>query len=162
MNYQVIEKEAFTVVGLRYHFPDMETGTQQISSLWQQAEESGQMAQLLELRNTDEHLNGTLGLCIHENSGTAYDYFIGVPADSQNSNSSFAIASVPAGKYLVFDVPVTDVPIGESIQETYHAIFETVLPNSSYTYTQTHDFEFYAEKGAGTADWVVQVWMPVK
>lgn len=159
MDYQIINKKAFNVMGISANFNNEEEGHAKIGGLWSRFNQSDDDEKLRLLCTKDSDFQGTVGVCLSSGVDESYDYVIGVITDEENSDE-YGVFNIPEKKYLVFDVQIEDENVSLSIQQTYKTIFSTVLPGTGYTFKGA-DFEFYPDDVEGES-WIPQIWIPVE
>ncbi len=156
MEPKIIEKEGFTLVGLRY-FGKNENN--EIAELWNEfnrrMEDLGRMP-----HDTGE---AAIGLCITPEDAPedgAFEYVAGLPvARVEDVPEGFVVREMPAYTYAVF-AHKGDMP---SLEKTYEYIYETWLPQSSYTLAAKIDFEYYNEEFNNFApDSVFYIYLPIE
>lgn len=156
MNYKIVEKDAFSVIGLKESYPNLEEGQRKIPDFWSRFNGSGDDENLERCMST-HHEAGYLGLCVPK-EGMAYDYMIGVITDEQKDPDSFERIHVPASKWLVFEAKGL---LPQSVQKTYKEIYESFIPSSQYKLASTPDFEFYPSGNVQSPDYITEIWIPV-
>ena len=153
MEYQIVRKEAFRIVGFRTPLPmDAEESFQVVPRFWAEAGQGvGALIPLM-----DPGTPGVLGIstCHHE---TESYYYIAVAS----------AAPVPPGMYE-WTVPAAEWAIfsGQSrqpivIQELQKRIVTEWLPGSGYEWAQAPDIEVYLS-APGEEESRFQVWLPVQ
>ena len=157
VNYKVIEKEAFCVVGLKESYQDLEEGQKKISDFWDRFNASPDEEKLQKRMSAHQKL-GFLGLCVPQ-EGTAYDYVIGVVTDEKEGEDPFECIEVPSSKWLVFEAKGT---LPQSVQTTYKEIYESFFPSSQYKLASTPDFEFYPSGNVQSPDYITEIWIPIE
>ncbi len=129
---KVINKQKFTVVGLRHRAT---AGSEQLKQLWQQLNE--RMAELEHLPQTGDFY----GLIdnFDEDSGK-FDYMAGAEVEAVDDvPDGMDVWVVDAQNYLVFKTSLSQ------LMDTYRHINETWLPNSNYRRLPATEFEYYGD-----------------
>ncbi|WP_312642646.1 AraC family transcriptional regulator [Hydrogenoanaerobacterium sp.] len=157
MDYRIVKKEAFRVVGLSSPLEkEIEQNFQAVPLLWQRAAESGLIPKLCGLMNQEPR--GVLGVsaCM---SGEDWAYYIAVASDKPlpAELSELSEYNVPACTWAVFPGEGT-MPL--SIQELEKRIVTEWLPTSGYEYADAPDIEVYLEPDPANAKF--EVWLPVR
>lgn len=144
MEYKIVEKAAFTVLGIRRQF-DNETSYQEIPKFWEEHFQDG----------TSETVCGTFGLCI-DSDGRFFDYLIADLYQPWNEiPEGFETRTIPAGMWVVFPCSM------ETLQETNTRMWKEWLPNCrEYKLSRNYNIEMYGpcEKGEG----YTELWLPIE
>lgn len=132
MNPEIISREAFTVVGLKYR-GENETG-EDIPRLW------GELAKVLE--GIDNPLDPSAPCGVVDNYDeeiAAFDYVAGVIVNEPHHVPlGMTKWDIPEQTYAVFKCT------SEHLDETYREIYEHWLPHSSYRRGEGPEFEQYS------------------
>ena len=133
MEIKIVERSAFTVVGLKYRGKNENN---EIPQLWRDlGPRCGEIA-----HQADE--STAYGICANMDSETgAFDYVAGFEVSSAgDAPEGMAAFEVPAGKYAAFS---TTLPkLGETFQNAYH----TWLPQAGHRPTGGPEIEVYDEQ----------------
>jgi AraC family transcriptional regulator len=153
MKYQLIQREAFTVLGrsIKTSSEDnMKHGT--ISTFWQEAPTQGLESKLCKL-NDDRPF---LGVCYGMENDGHFRYMIGV--ETKKTDATLEQLVIPASTWAVFE---SIGPMPDAIQRVWRSIYEDFFPSSGYRHAGTPDFESYPESGSDRQDYRCEVWIPV-
>ena len=155
MNYKIITKDAFKIVGLKEHF-DMciEECFEKVPLFWQKTIQSGAIPQILEQMSKEPY--GLLGVSTCMN-GQDMDYYIAVATDKETLEGMTEY-TVPACTWAVFEC-VGAMPT--AIQELQKRIVTEWLPTSGYEYANAPDIEVYFEGDQQSAEYKCEVWLPI-
>ncbi len=151
MDYKIVEKEAFSVIGVSKKI-DMHNKNA-IKEFWEEHIKS---------QNSDI-ISGTYGVCIHE--GSDFEYMIADDySDEIEESGIFEIRLFPKLSWAVF--PCIGV-VPESIISLCDKIFDVWLPNSEYERAAMFDIEVYTapseyEKGMRDCNYYAEIWLPVR
>ncbi len=143
MDYKIIEKPAFTVVGKKKSF-SFETADEEILKYW------------TELMNAKEkEIEGMYGVCLGSYGQEKFDYLFADNYIPQKPiPNGFVTWTAPAGLYAAFPCKGK---IPESIHKVSSRIWEEWLPNcKDYTLAGDFDLEVYLDKE------YCEIWIPVK
>lgn len=143
MNYKIVEKSAFTIVGKCKQF-NADTSYEEIPKYWEEYYASG----------CNETVDGTFGACI-DGDGKEFDYLI---ADLyypwKEIPEGYETRSFEGGTWAVFRYE------GEcpgALQRLNTQIWSEWLPNSKeYELAANYNLEFYISETEG------EIWIPVK
>lgn len=149
LEYQIVEKAAFTVMGRSRRF-HTDTSYTEIPKFWQQHMESGE----------NQTVCGMYGICI-DLDGKDFDYLI---ADNylpwQEIPEGYTTKVIPAGTWAVF--PCRG-PIPNALQEVNTKIWSEWLPNcQEYQLGGNYNIELYAPPAEQPEDTYSEIWLPIK
>ena len=155
MEYRIVDLDAFTIVGVKRHFPmNVEDNFIKVPQFWQEANASGIVPEILAQMDCEPY--GLLGVCTCMN-GKDFDYYIAVASKKQVPDKMVSYV-VPKGTWAIF--PCTG-PMPNAIQELQQRILSQWLPNSGYEYADAPDIEVYFEGDLQSPDYKSEVWLPV-
>jgi len=160
MNYKIIEKDAFQVVGVKrtYNCQNGEN-TMGIPKFWDDVHADGTNDRLFELN--DGEIEGVLGVCIVEqdqkNTGLM-DYWIATAHKGEGSDG-FSTYTIPASKWVVFEV---HGPMPHAMQDTWKKIYSEWFPSNPYKPTGNPELEVYSNDNASNPDYYSEIWIPIK
>jgi AraC family transcriptional regulator len=142
MDYRIMEKEAFTVVGKSFQttFEDGEQ-TRQIPRFWEESHRDGTTAKLGSI-GTDENL---LGICLDMQPGKEdLTYMIASQTDLTSHEEGFSSRTIPASTWAIF----TSVgPMPGAIQSVIGRIFQEWFPATGYEHAGAPELEVYPPGG---------------
>ena len=150
MEYQIVKREAFRIVGFRTLIPtDMEESFQVVPKFW--AEIGPRQAELFPLMNGEPA--GMLGVCTY--SEEENHYYIAVASHSPVPEGMYEW-TVPAASWAVF---AGSGRLPEAMQELQRRIITEYLPDSGYELAKAPDIEVYLNRPGEESRF--QVWLPV-
>ena len=146
LDYRIVEKEQFTVVGIKRKFND-ETAYQEVPKFWQ------------EWMSDKKGLMGTFGLCTNMN-GKDFDYWIAdVYLPWQEIPEGCETTVVPGGLWAEFKCKG---PLPESMQSVNTQIWSEWLPTlKGYKLAGNYDIELYTPPAEDPNDNVDYIWIPL-
>ena len=153
MEYQIVGKDAFRIVGFRTPLTmDVEESFQAVPRFW--GEVGPRIGELIPLMSPE--MPGVLGVstCHRE---TENSYYIAVASDAPLPEG-LCEWTVPAATWAVF-TGQGQAPM--AIQELQKRIVSEWLPDSGYEWAQAPDVEVYLN-GPDAAEAQFQVWLPVQ
>lgn len=155
MNYKIITKEAFRIVGVKEHF-DMciEECFVKVPLFWSKTVQSGIVPTICSL--IDKEPYGLLGVSACMN-GRDFDYYIAVATDREMPDKMVEY-TVPECTWAVFEC-IGAMPT--AIQELQKRIVTEWLPTSGYEYANAPDIEVYFEGDQQADDYKCEVWLPI-
>lgn len=143
MEYRIVEKAAFTIVGKQKKF-NIETSYTEIPKFWQEHYQSG----------GGEIIKGMFGACV-DNNGKEFDYYI--------SDMYFPWNDIPEGCCAkTFEAGIWGVfpyrgKCPEALQTVNTKIWSEWLPNcKEYELSGNYNLEVYIEQEYG------EIWIPLK
>ncbi|MEA4987130.1 MAG: AraC family transcriptional regulator [Anaerovorax sp.] len=156
MDYKIIEKEAFKLIGASKTF-NSETSYKEIPEFWTQHYQTG----------NGKYICGMYGVCIETSkTGQEFEYLI---ADDYNAEknlpSEFKVFEIPKHTWAVF--PCVG-PMPKALQDVNTKIFSEWLPNcTSYEIAGGYNIEYYTdlkdyEKGSQDEKYYSEIWIPIK
>lgn len=155
MDYKIIEKEAFKVIGVSKIF-NGETSYKEIPSFWTQHYQAG----------NGKYICGMYGVCIEtREKGQEFEYLI---ADDYNAEkklpSEFKVFEVPKHTWAIF--PCVG-PMPKALQEVNTKIFSEWLPNcTDYEIAGGYNIEYYTDlsnykNGNQDEKYYSEIWIPI-
>lgn len=156
MNYKIIDKESFTVLGASKKF-EYENCKQEIPMFWQEHYAKGH----------GKYVGGMFGINIDEQMGNdSFEYLI---ADLYNPNTEitegFVTRTIPAFTWAVFSC---DGPLPTALQDVNTKIFSEWLPAlKEYEFAAGYCVEMYdaADKyprGVQDEKYHSEIWIPIR
>lgn len=154
MDYRIVEKEQFTVVGASRRF-NTETSYQEIPVFWQEFYANG----------GGEKICGKFGICLdprdNSGSGMEFDYLIADPYDpGKDIPQGCVTRAIPAGTWAVF--PCRGA-LPEALQSVNTRIWNEWLPNCrDYKLAGNYNIEMYTPPCEDPAKTYSEIWIPVE
>ena len=156
MDYKIIEKDSFTVMGVSRKFK-YDSAQAEIPKFWLEIHQSGK----------ENAVCGMYGICMDESMGSnEFEYMI---ADNYNPAAEvpegFATKVIPAYTWAVFAC-TGEMP--QSIQNVNKKIYSEWLPNSrDYEIAAGYNVEMYSDpadyaKGTQDEQYYSEIWIPVR
>lgn len=155
MDYKIIEKEAFTVMGVSQKFK-YENASIEVPKFWQAFFKSGK----------DKFICGMYGINIDTAmSGNEFEYMIADDQDNREVPDGFTTRVIPKHTWVVF---LCIGPSTKILPETNQKIFTEWLPNcKDYEIAEGYNIEYYSDAskypaGIEDAKYYSEIWIPVK
>ncbi len=153
MEYRIVQKEAFRIVGVRDPLiMDVEESFKRVPEFWKEVGMSGKIPQIAALINNEPH--GVLGVSTCNGEGEENFYYIAASTDKPAPEGMHEF-TVPACTWAVF----TGTGGSQEIQELQMRIVAEWLPTSGYEWGNAPDIEVYLNEDP--ADMRYEVWLPV-
>ncbi|WP_185929552.1 AraC family transcriptional regulator [Paenibacillus popilliae] len=156
VDYKIVQKEAFTVVGKSIQTTTKEgENSIEIPKFWKDSHANGTVAKIASLGKNQD----TLGICYGtQPGGEVFNYAIAVETDRTESEGEFEFIQVPAATWAVF----TSIgPMPGAIQEVWNRIYQEWFPATDYEQAEMPDFELYPPGDPWLEDYRSEVWIPV-
>lgn len=156
MDYRIVQKEAFRVVGRK-----LETTTQdgenlrEIPRFWDTCNGDGTSDLLVELGGGVHDL---LGICAEmKPEQETLTYWVAVESEAAVPEG-FSATVIPSETWAVF----TSVgPMPHAIQEVWNRIFQEWFPGTGYEHSGGPEFELYPPGNPSAEDYRCEIWIPV-
>jgi AraC family transcriptional regulator len=156
MDYRIVEKEAFTVVGKSLQVT-CQDGDQlrDIPKFWEECHRDGTTAKLGSV-GTDGNL---LGLCLDMQPGQGdYTYMIAGRTDLTSPAEGFSLREIPASTWAIF---TADGPVPGSVQSVFGRIYQEWFPATGYEHSGAPELEVYPPGDTAAEDYRCEVWVPI-
>ncbi|WP_338778990.1 AraC family transcriptional regulator [Metabacillus sp. FJAT-52054] len=158
MNYHIVDKESFKVVGKSIK-ASMVNGEQHgaISQFW---EESNQINGLSERLAPLTGPMGFLGICLDfDQEKEEMRYMIGAENPSHAEAEDLEVRTIPSLTWAVFE---SIGPMPGAIQEVWSRIYTEWFPSTGYEHAAGPEMEVYPKDGNPfAADYRSEVWVPI-
>ncbi|WP_028608348.1 AraC family transcriptional regulator [Paenibacillus harenae] len=160
MRYQMVDRDAFQVTGVKRNFPCAEeegNGVPGIPEFWGQVNGDGTVSRLLELNNGQ--IKGMLGLCGNiDAENNTMDYWI-ASEHSGDTPEGFESLDIPASKWVLFEVRG---PIPGAMVQTWKDIYSEWFPSNGYEPADAPSFEVYIDSDLSSPDSMNEIWVAIK
>ncbi|MBP1991898.1 AraC family transcriptional regulator [Paenibacillus eucommiae] len=156
MDYRIVEKEAFNVVGKSYDVTCRDgENLRQIPIFWQECQLNGTIAKLGSM-GTDERL---LGICLDmQPDQENFSYMIASETNLTSPEDGLSLRTIPASTWAIF----TSVgPIPGAIQNVFQRIFQEWFPATGYEHSGAPEMEVYPMGDTTAEDYQCEVWIPI-
>ncbi len=150
MEYRIEKKDALQVVAKTRYFRD-ETSKTEVPKFWGEYYAA----------RLEEKVCGMMGICSVAKADTG-DYMYGIGCERKYVKEipeGFEILEIPAYTWAIFSCKGA---MPEAIQELWKRVYAEWLPASNYELVPDYDIEFYTEGDNSRADYVSEIWIPVK
>lgn len=159
MNYQVIERNAFQVIGLKKVFKcDGDVGpSSEIQQIWGQVSQDGTIDKLMALNSGE--ITGLIGMTVdYSNERSELEYWIAVECE-EDLLENFSTFDVPSSKWVVFDVVG---PYAKAIPETWKKIYTEWFSCNDFVHSGNPSLEVHKSHDANSPDARSEIWVPVR
>lgn len=148
MEYRVVDKEPFKVLGRRLSTPNA-------GGTWGAVKSDGSIEGIQGINPS-----GTLlGLCFGFDGEGNNDYMVGVESENRNA-PGFDEFIYPQTKWLIFEA--SGAISANALRETWKRIYGEFLPQSEFSQSSLPTIEAYHQWDLGTDTCKVEIWIPVQ
>ncbi|KAA8783952.1 AraC family transcriptional regulator [Paenibacillus amylolyticus] len=161
MNYRIVEKESFHIVGIMKRVPIQFDGVNpEIASMWQSLT-SEDIGELKQLSNVEPQ--GLISASVHFSEGRMeergeLDHYIGAATSSKEFPERFAKLEVPAMTWAVFEAVG---PFPETLQQVWGRIYSEWFPSASYEVAEGPEILWNEGKDVSSPNFKSEIWIPV-
>lgn len=157
MNYKVVEKETFQVVGIKQEFSvATEENLTGIPKMWEEVNSDGTSELLIQHNNGE--LKALLGVCADFGDKKSMDYWIAAAREGETP-AGLGRLEIPASKWGVFEVHGA---MPDAMQKVWKQIYTEWFPSNPYEPAGTAELEVYPAGDAYSADYYSEIWIPLK
>lgn len=162
MDYQVVSKPGFTIVGKSRRFTETnDRNKTEIPHFWNEllSDRNGNNVLMDLTQNRPGSITGSmsLGLSMCEVGAEEFTYVIGAETTAKTIPVGFEAFHVPAARWAVFECIG---PVPDAIQDNTKRIFSEWFPLSGYEHPK-HELEVYLPGDTHRKDYRCQVWIHV-
>jgi len=157
LNYKLIEKEAFTVVGKKQKVSCKDGENYRVvPQFCNQCCQDGTCAYLEPL--ADKSI-GSLGICANFSEETdEFDYYCAAEYDGGKIPEGMETLKIPKLTWAVFQ---SVGPMPGAIQDVWKRIFSEWFPSSGYEHANGPELEVYEKGDMSAPDYQCSVWIPI-
>lgn len=159
MNYRIVEKTEFRIVGLMKRVRLIYEGVNpEIAAMWQSLDEE-MIRTLKALSNIEPQglISASTNFSEGRLDGGALDHYIGV-ATTQPAPKDLAQLDVAASTWAVFE---SVGPFPETLQNIWGRIYSEWFPSSTYQQAQGPEILWNASKEMDSPTFRSEIWIPV-
>lgn len=160
MNYRIVEKEAFHIIGIKKRVPIVFSGVNtEIAAMWKSLNE-GIITKLKELSNVEPL--GLISASVNFSEGRMeekgeLDHYIGV-ATTQECPENLAKIEVKASTWAVFEAVGT---FPDALQNVWGRIYSEWYPASNYEQAEGPEILWNEHKDVTSPTFKSEIWIPV-
>mgnify|MGYP000916125010 CR=1 FL=1 len=159
MNYRMVSKEAFRVVGLYRQVRLIYEGINpEISAMWKSLDETT-VSLLKGLSNTEPTglIQATNNLAEVQEEGTLLEHYIGA-ATTRECPAGMDCIEIPAGDWAVF---ATQGPFPKTMQDIWARIYTEWFPSSGYEHNGSPTLVWSESPDITSPTYRNEIWIPV-
>ena len=156
MNYKIVDKEAFKIVGKAIRVSTVNgENTRKISQFWVDSNKNGLCNRLYNFAGE----LGMLGVCTDFSSEQEeFTYLIAVEKTQEDILANFEEREIPALTWAVFE---SIGPMPTAIQDVWQRIFSEWFPATGYEHANGPELEVYPPGNPSDEDYRCEVWIPI-
>lgn len=160
MNYRIVEKEAFFIVGIKKRVPIIFNGVNpEIASMWESLD-SDTINELKQLSNVEPIglISGSTNFSQGrmEEKGEL-DHYIGV-ATTRKCPNNLTQLEVPASTWAVFEAIG---PFPDTLQDVWGRIYSEWFPSSGYEQIEGPEILWNEQKDVTSPTFKSEIWIPI-
>ena len=155
MNYMIIEKEAFKVVGksLRVTTRDGEN-LKRIPQFWTECYQDGTCDKLCGIAEKGE----MFGICMNDYNEEMFTYVVAVEKTDRTIPGDLEEREIPSATWAVFE---SVGPMPQAVQKVWDRIYTEWFPSTGYEQANAPQMEVYPFGDTGSDNYRCEVWIPI-
>lgn len=160
MNYRIVEKEAFSIVGFKKRVPLVFEGVNpEIAAMWQSLTPET-ISELKKLSNIEPSglISASTNFSERTTENSELDHYIGA-ATTNKCPENLSELKVASSTWAVFEAVG---PFPETLQNVWGRIYSEWFPSSSYEQTEGPEILWNADKDTTSPTFKSEIWVPVK
>lgn len=156
MDYKIVEREAFQVVGKAKQISTKDgVNFKQVQEFWQECLRDKTEDRLANYCKTDT----CLGICLDmDMEQEQFVYMVAVESSQASESAEFVTRMIPASTWAVF-TSIGSIPT--AIQAVWDRIWQEWFPATGYEHAGTAELEVYLPGDPSAADYRSEVWIPI-
>ena len=155
MNYKIVEKEAFKVIGKGIRVSTREgENLKKIPAFWQECCQNGLSEKLEKIAGE----MGKLGICMNDYGEEQFTYIVAAEKPVGYEETDLQEYTIPGATWAVFE---SVGPMPGAIQKVWERIFSEWFPATNFEHANAPELEVYPEGDADSEDYRCEVWVPV-
>ncbi|GGH75868.1 AraC family transcriptional regulator [Compostibacillus humi] len=158
MDYKIVEKEAFTVIGKSIRTTTIGgENHRQIAAFWDESNKNGFTAELAKSCGP----LGLIGICLDfDKKLENFSYLIGAEKTMEQFPHDWEERTIPAATWAVFPVHGA---MPHAMPKVWNRIFSEWFPATGYEHSGGPDMEVYvSEDDPSSDDYYSEIWVPIK
>jgi len=159
MNYRIVNKEAFRVVGITKRVPLIYHGINPAIAAMYQSLTPDLIAELKGMSNIEPQgiISASINISEGFEEGSELDHYVGV-ATTEKPSKHLATLEVAAGNWAVFEVCG---PFPQTLQDVWGRIYSEWFPSSSYQQAPGPSMLWNEGKDTTLPNYRSEIWVPV-
>lgn len=157
MKYQIVERDAFQVIGVKRVCPCGEAEGPGIPEFWEEAHKDGTVSRLVASLNGE--IKGLLGITDnYDAKRNTIDYWIAAEYAGELPEGLSSI-QIPASRWVVFEVRG---PAPAAMRETWKRIYSEWIPSNGYKPADIAAIEAYIDPDLNSPHSLNQIWLAIQ
>ena len=159
MNYKIVEKPAFKVVGKSVRVPTKDgQNFVLIPKFWDESVKDGTVAQLAAMSPQAAVIkDAILGICM-DFTETMDEFSYMIAVNGNETPGGMVERSIPAATWAVFE---SKGPMPDAIQNVWTYIWSEFFEAEPYAHGAAPDLEIYPKGDVNDPNYISEVWVPV-
>ena len=154
MNYRIVEKDAFKVVGIKDRFSHVDNLGASVGNMWASTPQET-MQEIMSLSNVEP--TALIGAYSEMYDDNTTDYYIGTITTSDCPPDLVAL-EVPAETWAIFEI-IGALPT--AMAEIWGRIFSEWFPTTGYEHSKAPEIEWYSAGDMSSETYKSEIWIPV-
>ncbi|MFL0247023.1 GyrI-like domain-containing protein [Candidatus Clostridium stratigraminis] len=156
MDYKIVRKEAFEVIGKVYRiFYGDEKHNQRLAKLWEQCNFDGTTDKIIKL-NSSEKL---LGICMDfEEVKQEFSYMIAIQDINDVKDTEFEKREIPSADWAILE---SVGPMPDTLINLWSKVFNEWYPETGFQHGNAPDIEVYYPGDPSAKDYKCEIWTPI-
>ncbi|WP_105619652.1 AraC family transcriptional regulator [Vallitalea okinawensis] len=150
MNYRIEQKSAFSIVGIKQRFSNIDGLGENVGKMWTETpqETIGQIAELG---------NGLVGVYSGMYKDNTTDYYIAAITE-KDAPKTLCELKIPSLTWAIFEITG---PMPTAMAEIWGRIFSEWFPTSGYEHAEAPEVEWYSKGDLTASDYKSEIWIPI-
>ncbi len=150
MNYRIEQKSAFSIVGIKQRFSNIDGLGENVGKMWTETpqETIGQIAELG---------NGLVGVYSGMYEDNTTDYYIAAITE-KDAPKTLCKLKIPSLTWAIFEITG---PMPTAMAEIWGRIFTEWFPTSGYEHAEAPEVEWYSKGDLTASDYKSEIWIPI-
>lgn len=156
MNYRIVDKEGFEIIGkCKKVTTDCGKQFETIPKFWEESYNNGLCEKLFKIAGS----LGVLGVCTDfEHDKGEFTYVIAVEKLKTEVPDDLVEKEIPAATWAIFEAVG---PIPGALQEVWKRIFSEWFPATGYEHADAPELEIYLPGNPNDSNYKCEVWIPI-
>ena len=156
MDYRIIQKDAFNVVGKVVNVSTKDEGHHRIiSEFWDKCNTDGTSEKICAIDNRQNMLGISMGF---DGDKEQLSYMIAIEYDENSAETGFDTRVIPSANWAVF----TSVgPMPQAIVNVFSRIYQEWFPATGFQQANAPILEVYLPGNPSAQDYKCEVWVPI-
>ena len=154
MNYRIVEKEAFSIVGIKERFSYLDDLGKSVGMMWSNISEET-IKKISSLANVEPI--GLVGAYSEMYDDDTTDYYIGAITTSDCPDGLVKL-DIPVQTWAIFEITGA-MPL--AMKDMWGRIFSEFFPTTGYEHAQAPEIEWYSNGDMSDPTYKSEIWIPI-